>query len=321
LAVYTPLSEAEVARFLTGFDLPPLAALEEIREGVENSNFRLVTTEGRFILTLYEKRVDPADLPFFLGLMEHLARGGVACPTPVRDRTGRALHAVGGRPAALVTHLDGGWKHAWSAGDCAEVGAALARLHAAGAGFALDRVNALSVDGWRRLVALTAADADRVAPGLGRLVADAFATLAARWPSDLPRGVIHADLFPDNVFFVGDQLTGLIDFYFACVDHLAYDLAVALNAWAFDATHGFRPDWATAMTRAYIAHRPLDARERACLPLLAQGAALRFLLTRLYDWINTPADALVVRKDPLEYAAKLRFFRDAPDPAAAVGLA
>jgi homoserine kinase type II len=311
VAVYTPVAAEAAAQFLTDYTIGDLVCLTPIAEGVENSNFLLETTHDRYILTLFEKRVDPADLPFFIGLMDHLAARGVSCPLPIPGRDGRALRALNGRPATIVSFLQGRAITRPTVPAATAVGRVLAELHSAGADFTGARANALSVAGWRELVHKTAARADEVAPGLRAELQQALDHLAAAWPADLPTGVIHADLFPDNVFFLDSTLSGLIDFYFACRDILAYDLAVALNAWCFDApAWTWAPDRAEAMLAGYEAVRPLSAAERAALPLLATGAALRFLLTRLFDWLNHPPGALVTPKDPLEYLAKLRHFRD-----------
>lgn len=305
MAVYTDVSEAELARFVDAYGLGRLRAYQGITQGVENTNYRVDTDQGRFVLTLYEKRVEASDLPFFLGLMEHLAARGLNCPLPVRDREGVVLGTLAGRPAALVTWLEGAWPRTQTAGQCAALGAALAEMHIDGAGFALKRANALGLAGWRPLFDSFAAEADSILPGLRDTIARELDALEARWPRGLPEGVIHADLFPDNAFFIGDALSGIFDFYFACNDALAYDLAVCLNAWAFDAAHAFDAEKSRRMVQSYHRARPLSPAERAALPLLARGAALRFLLTRAYDWINTPPGAKVVRKDPREYLAKL----------------
>ena len=278
-------------------------------EGVENSNYLLTTTKGQYFLTLYEKRVDPRDLPFFLGLLDHLAARGINCPKPIHGRDGQAIRALAGKPAAVTTFLHGLWPRRIGAQHCAPIGRALAELHLAGRDFAIKRPNALSVAGWRPLFDGSRAHADDVAPGLARELGAEIDFFEANWPQDLPAGVIHADLFPDNVFFLHERLSGLIDFYFACNDALAYDVAICLNAWCFEPDGSFNATKARAMIQAYDEVRPLAAAERAALPLLARGAALRFLLTRLYDWLHTPAGALVKRKDPLEYLAKLRFHR------------
>jgi homoserine kinase type II len=309
MAVYTDVDDEELIAFLSDYRLGELLSCKGIAEGVENSNFFLHTTAGNFILTLYEKRVAEQDLPFFIGLMEHLARRGVDCPQPVRDRSGRALGRLAGRPAAIVTFLDGYAVHHPDAAHCARLGEALARLHLAGADFPMRRANALSVEGWRPLFAPAAQRAGEVAPDLGEIVAAELERMERDWPRELPQGVIHADLFPDNVFFIGDRISGLIDFYFACTDALCYDLAVCLNAWCFDAAGTYDPEKGRALLGAYRATRPLAAAEVAAFPLLARGAALRFLLTRFVDWLNVPAGALVRPKDPREYLARLRFHR------------
>jgi homoserine kinase type II len=231
LAVYTPVEQDDLLQFLAGYDLGEVIAFKGIAEGVENSNFFLETTRGRFILTLYEKRVDPADLPFFIGLMDHLAAIGLPCPIPVRGQDGQPLRRLNERPAAIITFLKGLSPQRPSVAHCAELGRALARLHRAGADFAIKRPNNLSVEGWRRLLDATVDRAYEVKIGLAEDLTAEFAELAAHWPRDLPQGVIHADLFPDNVFFIGEKLSGVIDFYFACNDAFAYDIAICLNAW------------------------------------------------------------------------------------------
>ncbi len=307
MAVYTDVTDEEINEFLAGYDLGTLLSYKGIAEGVENSNFLLHTTKGYFILTLYEKRVAAADLPFFLNLMEHLAARGLTCPQPVRSRSGEALGRLARRPAAIVTFLDGVWIRRPSAAHCGAVGTALAELHLAGADFAMTRRNGLSVEGWRPLFESAAARADTVASGLRDTIATELAKLERDWPRDLPHGVIHADLFPDNVFFIGDRLSGLIDFYFACTDALAYDVAVCLNAWCFEPDLSYNMTKGRALLYGYMRKRPLSAPETAALPVLCRGAALRFLLTRLVDWLSVPPGALVRPKDPLEYYRKLRF--------------
>jgi homoserine kinase type II len=307
MAVYTDVSAEDLGDFLAGYDIGDLLAYKGIAEGVENSNFLVHTSRGYFILTLYEKRVAAADLPFFLGLMEHLASRGLTCPQPVKNRTGEVLGEVAGRPAAIVTFLDGMWIRRPGTWHCAAVGEAAAALHLAGADFRLKRANALSVRGWRPLYAACRERANSVQPDLAPFLAAELDRLEQIWPRDLPQGVIHADLFPDNVFFLGQQLSGLIDFYFACTDALAYDLAICLNAWCFEQDHSYNITKGRALLQAYVAKRPLSAAEREAFPLLCRGAALRFLLTRLADWLDVPPGALVKPKDPLEYFRKLRF--------------
>jgi homoserine kinase type II len=309
MAVYTEVSDEELARFIASYQVGALLSFKGIAEGVENTNYLLHTETGPFFLTLYEKRVAPQDLPFFLGLMEHLANAGIRCPTPVRDAQGQSLRRLAGRPAALVTFLEGVWIRRPQVVHCAAVGQAMARMHLAGQNFAHSRANALGPTGWSALYARFKEHADEIAPGLGATIEQELDHLARNWPTDLTLGVIHADLFPDNVFFLGDQLSGLIDFYFACNDALIYDIAIALNAWCFESDHSFNMTKGQALLKGYQMIRALEAEERRALPLLARAAALRFLLTRAHDWLHTSAEALVKRKDPLEYLRRLKFHR------------
>ncbi|MDE2362755.1 MAG: homoserine kinase [Hyphomicrobiales bacterium] len=311
MAVYTDVSGDDLAQFLADYDLGAMLSLKGIAEGVENTNYMLHTERGFFFLTLYEKRTKESDLPFFLGLMEHLAARGLNCPQPVKNRDGVALGRLSGRAAAIVTFLDGVWPRRQTAAHCAALGEADAILHIAGGDFALERPNALSIDSWRPLFDSAAGRADSVQPGLSGLIESELAFLEKNWPRGLPEGVIHADLFPDNVFFLGDKLSGLIDFYFACNDALAYDLAICVNAWCFEQDASFNVTKGRAMIENYRRRRPLGRDEIEAFPILARGAALRFLLTRLVDWLNVPAGALVRPKDPLEYFRKLRFHRQA----------
>jgi len=307
MAVYTDVGDADLEAFLSAYDLGALLSFKGIAEGVENSNFLLRTESGNYILTLYEKRVAEADLPFFLGLMEHLSRNGIRCPLPVRGRDGKALRKVAGRPAAIITFLEGLWARRPQTQHCAALGQALAEMHLAGRGFEMRRANSLSLTDWRPLFEMSRARADSVEPGLAEFIAAELSFLESAWPAGLPDGVIHADLFPDNVFFLKGKLSGLIDFYFACNDLLAYDLAVCLNAWCFEPDNSMNVTKGRAMIEAYEKVRRLEAEEREKLPILARGAALRFLLTRLYDWLTVPPGALVTPKDPREYLRKLRF--------------
>ena len=306
MAVYTEVSDEELAGFLAAYDIGRPLSMKGIAEGVENSNFLLHAEAGSFILTLYERRTRVEDLPFFLGLMEHLAAKGLSCPQPVKTRAGEALGRIAGRPAAMVTFLEGLSVRRPSLAHCAAAGAAMADLHRYGRDFPAVRPNALSLDAWAPLFEMSRAGAEAVAPGLTRLIDDELAFLQANWPRDLPGGIIHADLFPDNVLFLGEA-AGLIDFYFACTDAFAYDLAIGLNAWCFELDGAYNATKAAGMIAAYQANRRLAPGEVAALPVLARGAALRFALTRLVDWLNVPPGALVQPKDPAEYIGKLRF--------------
>jgi homoserine kinase type II len=309
MAVYTEVGDEDLSAFIARYGIGDVLSFKGIAEGVENSNFYLHTSDGSFILTLYEKRVAEDDLPFFIGLMEHLAARGITCPQPVRDRDGAALGRLAGRPAAIVTFLDGLAVHRPAARHCEAVGEALARLHEAGRDFGMARANALSLPGWGPLLEAAEAEADRVTPGLAARSRRALDELQAGWPAQLPGGVIHADLFTDNVFFIGDHLSGLIDFYFACTDAFAYDLGICLNAWCFETDGALNLTKSSAMIAGYERVRRLTREEAEALPILCRGSALRFMLTRLVDWLNVPPGALVKPKDPLEYDRKLAFHR------------
>ncbi len=309
MAVYTQVPAEALAAFLRRYDgVGELVSAKGIAEGVENSNYLVDTTTSRFILTLYEKRVDAGDLPFFLALLDHLAARGLPVPPAVKDRDGIAIQTLAGRPACLIRFLTGVSLTQPTPEQARTAGAALGRLHAAAADFAGDRPNSLGIADWRPLLERCGGDLDRIAPGLFARIDTALAAVEAAWPHALPRTVIHADLFPDNVLMLGAEVTGLIDFYFACNDIRAYDVAVMHSSWAFDPAgaplDGVRP----ALLSGYDAAFGLSDAERASLPVLARGACIRFLLTRAWDWLNTPADALVTRKDPLAYLRRLDWY-------------
>jgi homoserine kinase type II len=316
MAVYTEVTDEALTAFVALFDIGSVVAFRGIAEGVENSNYALKTTQADFILTLYEKRVEVADLPYFLGLMEHLAAQGLPCALPVRARDGANLNPLAGRIAAITTFLPGVWPRRVTIEHCEPLGAALARFHVAGAGFAPTRKNALGPQGWPPLLEKCLGRADTVLAGLGAELSVALRHILAEWPNDLPAGHIHADLFPDNVFFLDGKISGLIDFYFAATDFYAYDVAICLNAWCFERDFSFNVTKSRALLRGYAAHRALTAAERSALPILAQGSAMRFLLTRLYDWLHAAEGALVTPKDPLDYYRRLRFHRDVTSEAA-----
>ena len=314
MAVYTELSDDEIAAFVADYELGAVVACKGIAEGIENSNFLLVAERGPHILTIYEKRVNESDLPFFLALLEHLAARGVPCPTPVRTRKGESLRQIRGKPAAIVTFLPGLWPRRPSPDQCEALGRAMAEFHIAGRDFPMTRGNDLSLTGWQKLLSQCLSQGGAVSRDLGDELQIELEALSRLWPASLPRGVIHADLFPDNVFFDGDRVSGIIDFYFACTDMLAYDLAIVLNAWCFESDGAFDARKARRLLRGYQSRRALCDLEVAALPVLARGAAVRFLLTRLYDWLNTPKDALVTPKNPAEYLHKLRFHRAVGGP-------
>jgi len=315
MAVFTAVSAEALALFLRGYDLGVAVSFKGIAEGVQNSNYLLETTRGRFILTLYEERVETEYLPYFLDLLTHLADHALPVPRPIRDRTGVALQTLCGRPACLIEFLTGVSLGSPTADDSFAAGAALGQMHGAVADFTGVRPNALGREGWHRIAAACAGQLDEIDPGLDALIADELHHLDTAWPHQLDRTTIHADLFPDNVLMLGTRVTGLIDFYFACTDIRAYDLAVMHSAWSF-APDGsvFHADRAAALIAGYCSTHPLTDAEMAAMPTLCRGAALRFILTRAYDWINTPPDALVTRKDSLAFARRLDWYRHAaPD--------
>ncbi|MBI4183420.1 MAG: homoserine kinase [Proteobacteria bacterium] len=315
MAVYTEVPDDELAAFLAQYDIGRVVACKGIAEGVENSNYLLQTERDTYILTLYERRVVPEDLPYFLGLMEYLAARGIPCPTPIRGRDGKALRALRRKPAAIVSFLAGVWHRRLLPEHCAKLGTALARMHLAGRDFPMARANDYSLGGWRTLFERTAARAGEVSASLAEELEAELRFLEGHWPEGLPTGNIHADLFPDNVFFLGEEISGLIDFYFACTDFFAYDIAVCLNAWCFEPDLTFNTTKALRLLASYRRVRKIEPAEAEALPVLVRGSALRFLLTRLYDWLNRAEGALVTPKDPREFLRKLRFHQRAAGPA------
>lgn len=312
MAVFTQINDAQLSDFTAAYELEAVTGFRGIAAGVQNSNYLIDTAKRKLILTLYEDTqtgVDPSDLPYFLGLMQHLAAAGIACPTPLLRNDGSLYGTLAGRPAALVSFLSGRSTVTPKPEQCRAVGAALAELHLAGEGFSKRRANTQGLKNWRNLYDASAARADEASPGLADFMAAELERIEAAWPQDLPQGVIHADLFPDNVFFENGAVSGLIDFYFACHDVLAYDLAIMLNAWCFEADVNFNITKARALLAGYQSVRPMSAAEIDALPILASGAAMRFLTTRLHDWLNRPEDALVTPKNPIEYLRRLRFHR------------
>ncbi len=321
MAVYTQLDAEDVAALLTHYDVGELIALKGIAEGVQNSNFFVETTQSRFILTLYESRVDPNDLPFFYALLKHLHEAGCKVPRFIADRNGDWLQEIAGRPACLIEFLQGVSVTHPTPAQAHSTGAALGQMHAALVDFSEVRPNSLGLADWRPL-ARQCSDGglDAILPGLAGRISSECDYLEAHWPTHLPMAAIHADLFPDNVLMLGDDVTGLIDFYFACTDLRGYDLAVTHSAWCFSPDGSeFNAKVSAALLAGYISAYPLDVPTRDALSVLMRGACLRFLLTRCYDWINTPANALVTRKDPSAFLRRLEFYSDDANIAAIIG--
>ena len=317
MAVYTNLGAEDLAQLIAEFDVGELTSAKGIAEGVSNSNWLIETTGkdgagARFILTMYEFRIEVEDLPFFLSLLDYLAAKGCPVPRTIHDRSGALYRMVGDKAVALIEFLPGVSVSHPTAAQARSVGRALAQLHLASADFGQLRVNAMGLAESRRLADACGAEGmAQIDPALATLVERELPLLEQAWPADLPRSVIHADLFPDNVLMLGEDVTGLIDFYFACTDLTAYDVAVTHAAWCFDGEgRNFDSAISAALLEGYDSLRPLSEAERAALPVLARVAALRFTMSRAYDWLNTPADALVVRKSPMAFARRLEFYAD-----------
>lgn len=313
MAVYTDVSDGALQVFLRDYDVGVVQAFKGIAEGVENSNYFLSTERGSFILTLYERRTKREELPYFLALMAHLAAKKLPCPLPVARRDGGFLGELEGRPAALITFLPGLSLRKPNAQHCARLGRVLAKMHKGAKDFPNIRLNAMGLASWQELIGAVGAQADTLMSGLSARLGKALERTRGEWPTELPTGTVHADLFPNNVLFMGDKISGLIDFYFAATDMLAYDIAICLNAWCFEPDGAFNVTKGAAMLKGYQAVRKLTPDEITALPALCRGAALRFIATRLYDWFHVPPHALVRPHDPLEYVRKLRFHEDVVD--------
>ena len=313
MAVYTHVSAEALAAFLRRYDVGELVSAKGIAEGVENSNYLVDTTGGRYILTLYEKRVAADDLPFFMALLDHLDAKGLPVPPAIKDRDGREIQELEGRPACLIKFLSGVSLSHPTPAQALAAGDAMGAMHRAVADFAPVRTNSMGIETWRPLFERCGRSLDEIAPGLYDDLGTALDHVEADWPGTaFERSAIHADLFPDNVLMLGDRVTGLIDFYFACTDIRVYDLAVMHTAWSFDAKGGsYDAAVGDALIAGYERHFPLSTLERAQFGTLASGACIRFALSRAWDWLNTPADALVVRKDPLAYVRRLAHYNPA----------
>ena len=314
MAVYTHVGAEDVAALLGQYDAGELIALKGIAEGIENSNFFVETTRSRFILTLYESRVNPDDLPFFFALLDHLHKAGCKVPRFITDRNGAWLQHVCGRPACLIEFLSGVSVSEPTPAQARATGTALGEMHQALADFRLERQNSLGIEAWTPFAAKCSSDQyDSIKAGLALRIAHECNFLDANWPRNLPQTAIHADLFPDNVLILGDKVSGLIDFYFACTDTRAYDIAVTHSAWSFSGDgRQYNAEVGAALLEGYHSSHGIDDATRQALPILMRGACLRFLLTRCYDWINTPQNAIVTRKDPLAFLRRLDFYAN-PD--------
>jgi len=315
MAVYTHLAAEDLAQLIAQYNVGDLVSAKGIAEGVSNSNWLIETTGGpdgatRFILTMYERRIDISELPFFLGLLDHLAAKGCPVPRTIHDRDRAASRLINGKAVALIEFLPGVSVDHPTTGQARNVGAVLARMHSDALDFGQSRANNLGPSASAAVLEKCRADAlATIDPRLPDMIGEAQ-SIAANWPTGLPQSVIHSDLFPDNVLMRGDDVSALIDFYFACNDAMAYDLAITHTAWSFtDHGRSYRAEIGQAVMAGYESVRPLEPAERAALPLLAEGACMRFIASRAEDWLSTPADALVTRKDPMDFVRRLDTYR------------
>ncbi len=316
MAVYTQLSAEALSELIAHYDVGELVSAKGIAEGVSNSNWLIETTGSdgkgaRYILTMYEFRIELENLPFFLGLLDLLAEKGCPVPATIHDRSGASHRMIGDKAVALIEFLPGVSIDRPDPAQARSVGKALAEIHLAAHGYDT-RVNEMALPAWQELTDLCGQEGlAQIDASLPAIMADALHFFARSWPKGLPKGVIHADLFPDNVLMLGERVSGLIDFYFACTDFFAYDLAVTHAAWCFeDEGRNFRPAISAALLEGYEIIRPISPAEREALPVLARGASMRFIVTRAYDWLNMPADALVTRKDPMDFVRRMQFYED-----------
>ena len=315
MAVYTNLNEAQLKKFLKLYEIGKLISFSGIREGIENSNFHIKTSNGNFILTIFEKRVRNEDIPFFIKIMKHLNNKGYCCPKPISDKKNNYIQELLGKPTIIVNFLEGKSKIISTIEDCYQVGSSMGIMHSKSSDFKLKRENSLSFKGWEKLInkcydTVPTTVLNQFQPNLMEDIQNSFNSFLKFWPNQLPIGFIHGDLFPDNVFFVKNKITGIIDFYFSCTDFLVYDLAIAINAWCFDDKNNFQDTKYRSLLNGYNSRRKLNKEEKFFLPLLCHAASLRFLLTRLFDWVNTPPEANVALKNPVEYIIKHKYFKN-----------
>lgn len=316
MAVYTQVTPEELNHFISKYNIGELYGYDEINEGIENTNYVLQTINHpssqpkKYILTLYEKRVKQNDLPYFLALLEHLNRNNVTCPMPLYARDGKSLQRLCGKPAVILSFIPGICPQHESVNHCVSLGKAVAKMHIAGFDFPLERSNDMSLKNWAHLTNITQEYADKLKPGLQNILISEIDYLLKNWPRNLPTGIIHADLFPDNVFFLDSEISGLIDFYFACNDFLVYDLAICINAWCFDSDFSFNINKTKALLRGYEQLRSLSNDEISAIPILVRGSAIRFLLTRLYDKYTYNPNTNVTPKNPIDYLHRLQFHQN-----------
>ena len=310
MAVYTKLSDNNLKDFFLKYDLGKLLSYKGIQEGIENTNYFIETDKGKFILTLYEKRIEEKDLPFFMGLMKNLFEANFPSPEPIINKNGNYITEIAEKKAAVVSFLDGTAKKNLSPNNCREVGIQTAKLHLITKNLAGRRKNKLSINSWRKIYEKVEKDCLKIHPNLSKIITKNLDEIENDWPKNIPLGIIHADLFPDNIFFKGDKLTGIIDFYFSCYDFYAFEIAICLNALCFEGKNenlSFNVTKAKKFIDGYSSIKEITEEEKKSLKTLCQGAAMRFLLTRVFDYLNLTDGALVKIKDPIEYLKRLEF--------------
>ena len=316
MGVYTDVTQDELERFIAKFAIGDIVTFTAIPQGIENSNFLLVTTIGKFVVTIYERRVDPNDLPFFIGLMHFLSDNGFHCPRPLPNKKGEYLQTLAGKPAAVVSFLNGDSPRKITSAHCKKLGSAMAKMHLIASKYPLSRQNNLALSAWSKDFSKLRTQSDELKPGLSEWIQSELTSLRGSWPTNLPTGIIHGDLFPDNVFFLPNGVPAFIDFYFSCNDAYAFDIAICLNAWCFDNNQQFDRYFSQSLFDGYRSVRPLSRAELVAMPLLARGAAMRFLITRLYDWFNVRKNTPTQRKNPMELLPLIEFHQTVLDPTA-----
>jgi len=313
MAVYTKLSEKELKEFFSKYNLGELLNYKEIKEGIENTNYFIQTEKGKFILTLYEKRVEEKDLPFFISLMRNLFDKNFPSPEPIINKNGNYISEISEKKAAVVSFLDGYAKKILNPNDCYEVGINTAKLHLITKNLSGKRENKLSINSWRKIYNKVKKDCSKIHPNLPKVIEKNLDEIEKNWPKNIPSGIIHADLFSDNILFKNNRLTGIIDFYFSCNDFYAFEIAICLNALCFEGINenlSFNVTKAKKFIDGYNSIRKISEDEKKSLKILCQGAAMRFLLTRVFDYLNLVEGAVVKVKDPIEYLKRLEFHND-----------
>jgi len=301
MAVYTSVSESKLREFIELYDIGSLISYEGILEGIENTNFKIITNKGHFILTIFEKRVNPKDLPFFMALQKHLAEKNFKCPIPLEDKDNNIINLLCKKSAIIITFLEGKKIDEIEPIHCLQVGEMISQFQKITKNFVPKRKNGLLIYNWKKIFNKCLEIKNHKYINLIDTIKNEFEYLEKKWPEFLPKGIIHGDIFKDNVFFKNNKLSGLIDFYFSCNDYYAYELAITTNAWCFDKNNSFINNNFDSLLNGYLKFSKLKDDEKKNLNTLLRGAAIRILVTRLHDQLFHPQGAIVIPKDPMEY--------------------